>query len=175
MDCLTLWNPQSRKNEKSSFTSQDAFEASLAEGCVSVKVSCDGYETEAVSLGRSGVVGLVMLVLIPVSSLFNFLCWGLYNYGGVDLEFCVTPASNKAVGAFWMCLCPFRWRCSATVCPEERTLMLLVGPNHVYFPLVSGGARCARLCGRVSQKATIIEVEGFSHGGCASVGLFFVV
>lgn len=45
-------------------TAEDSFEASLAEGCFSVKVACDGYET------------------------------------------------------------------------EERTLMLLVGPNHVYFPMV---------------------------------------
>ena len=35
------WKPQRLANR------QDAFEAALAEGCVSVKVSCMGYETEA--------------------------------------------------------------------------------------------------------------------------------
>ena len=31
-------------------TAEDSFEASLAEGCFSVKVACESYETEARSL-----------------------------------------------------------------------------------------------------------------------------
>ena len=45
-----MWNPSSPHG-------QDSFEASLAEGCFSVKVACDGYETEAGPFNSMHIAG----------------------------------------------------------------------------------------------------------------------